>query len=56
MVALLVAIVLEGARNHLLLRDIFESQEFTLILIRSIVEAVAGRAAGLAEESRLISG
>lgn len=51
-VALLVAVVRERARDHLLVRDVLEVQEFTLILILLIVKALP-RVGSLTEEASL---
>ena len=51
-VALLVAVVGEGSGDHLLVSDVLEVQEFTLVLVVVIVEATAS-VGGLREESCL---
>lgn len=51
-VALLVAVVREWARNHLLVRNVLEVQELTLVLILLVVEALP-RVTCLREEASL---
>lgn len=41
MVALLVAVVRQRARYHLLVSDVFEVQEFALVLVVVVIEALA---------------
>jgi len=52
MVALLVAVVWQGASNQLLVGNVLEVQELTLVLILLVVEALAS-VGGLGEESGL---
>ena len=59
MVALLIAVVRETARDHLLVGDVLEVQELALVLILLVVEALArigslGEEAGLARDGGAI--
>jgi len=54
MVTLLVAVVRQGTRDHLLLRDVLEMQEFIVVFRRCVVEAIACGTTSLREKARPI--
>ena len=54
MIALLVAVVWQSTRHHLLLTDVLEVKELVVVLPRSIVESIGSGTACLREEAWLI--